>query len=64
MKQHVSRQQGDVACHGTHAEEVKQEVTRVPSSNAVIHPNTVVVKALDTPVADPLKYTTMFTVER
>lgn len=53
MKQHVYCQQGDVTCHGTHTEEVKQEVTRILSTDAVIHPHTVVVEAVDTPVADP-----------
>lgn len=53
MKQHVSSEQRNVASHGAHAEEVKQEVTCVVSTDAVVHPHTVVVKTLDTPVADP-----------
>lgn len=53
MEQHVSCQQSDVARHGAHAEEVKQEVTCVLGTDAVVHPDTVVVKTLDTSVANP-----------
>lgn len=53
MKQHVSCECSNVARHGTHTEEVNQEVTCVLSANAVVHPDTVVVKTLDTPVAHP-----------
>lgn len=53
MKEHVSSQKGDVTRHGTYAEEVQQEVTCVPTSYTVVHPNAVVVKTYDTPVADP-----------
>lgn len=53
MKQHVCRQHGNVSRHGTDAEEVKQEVSRVLSSDAVVYPHAVVIKTLDTPIADP-----------
>lgn len=53
MKQHVRRQHGNVSRHGAHAEEVQQEVSRVLSTNAVVHPHAMVIKTLDTPIADP-----------
>lgn len=52
MKQHVCRQYGNVSRHGAHAEEVKQEVSCVLSTDAVVHPHAVVIKTLDTSVAD------------
>lgn len=59
MKQHVCRQYGHVACHGADAEEVKQEVSRVLGADAVVHPNAVVIKTLDTSIADPCKENTV-----
>lgn len=52
VEQHVRRQHGHVGRHGAHGEQVQQEVARVPSAHAVVHPNAVVVEAVDASVAD------------
>lgn len=52
VEQHVQRQQGHVGRHGAHAEEVKQEVACVLSADAVVHPDAVMVKAMNASVAD------------
>lgn len=51
MEQHVCRQHGNVTSHGAHAQEVKQEEPCVLSTDAVIHPNTVVVESLHAAIA-------------
>lgn len=50
MKQHVCCENCNISCHGTYTQQVQQEESSVLSTNAVIHPHTVVVKSLDTSV--------------
>lgn len=51
FKQHAGRQDGDVSRHGAYADQVEQEVTDVVGTDAVVHPDAVVVETLDAPVA-------------
>ena len=51
VEKHVTRQQRHAPRHGAHAHQVEDEVARVAGPQAVVHPDAVVVKALDAPVA-------------
>ena len=51
MEQHVGSQHRHAPRHSAHAHQVEEEVARVAGPQAVIHPDAVVVKTLDTPVA-------------
>lgn len=50
MKQHVYCKKCNIARHGTYTQQIKQEEFSVLSTNAVIHPYTVMVKSLNTSV--------------
>lgn len=52
LEQHVCCKDCDIPCHGTNTEEVQHKVSCVLGTNAVVHPHTVMVKSLDTSIAN------------
>lgn len=53
LEQHVCCKDCNITCHGTHTQEVQQEVPDVLGTDAVIHPHTMMVESLDTSIANP-----------
>lgn len=53
FEQHVCCKDCNIACHGTHTQEIQQEESGVLGTNAVIHPHTMMVESLHTSTANP-----------
>lgn len=63
LEQHVCCKDCDIPCHGTNTEEVHQKISGVLGTNAVVNPHTMMVKSVDTSIANACKNKlTMFTV--
>lgn len=55
FEQHVCCKDCNIACHGTHTQEIQQEESGVLGTNAVIHPHTMMVESLHTSTANPCR---------
>lgn len=55
MEQKGSTQDGYAGCRRCQREEVDEEVPGVPGPDAVVHPNTVMVETVHTPVTHPCR---------